>query len=45
MIYTDEAEIALKRIQDLGINTDYTLVRRSGLEDVFLKLTGRRLNE
>lgn len=45
MIYTDEAETALKTIQDMGINTDYTLVRRSGLEDVFLKLTGRRLNE
>jgi len=45
MIYSDEAEVALKRIREIGINTDYTLVRRSGLEDVFLKLTGRRLNE
>jgi lipooligosaccharide transport system ATP-binding protein len=45
MIYSDEAEVALKRIQEMGINTDYALIRRSGLEDVFLKLTGRRLNE
>ncbi len=45
MIYTDDAENALKKIKDAGINTDYTMVRRSGLEDVFLKLTGRKLTE
>lgn len=45
VLYADEAEKALERIKDSDINTDYTLIRRSGLEDVFLKLTGRRLTE
>jgi lipooligosaccharide transport system ATP-binding protein len=45
VLYTNEAEKLLERIKESGISTDYTLVRRSGLEDVFLKLTGRRLTE
>ena len=45
VLYTDEAEKLLEKIKENEINTDYTLVRRSGLEDVFLKLTGRRLAE
>ena len=45
VLYTDEAEKALEKIKGGDINTDYTLIRRSGLEDVFLKLTGRRLTE
>ncbi len=45
VLYTDEAERVLEKIKGSGINTDYTLVRRSSLEDVFLKLTGRRLTE
>ena len=45
VLYTDEAEKLLEKIKESKINTDYTLVRRSGLEDVFLKLTGRRLTE
>lgn len=45
VLYTNEAEKLLERIKESGIDTDYTLVRRSGLEDVFLKLTGRRLME
>lgn len=45
VLYTDEAEKALEKIKDSDINADYTLIRRSGLEDVFLKLTGRRLTE
>lgn len=45
VLYTDEAEKLLEKIKENEINTDYTLVRRSGLEDVFLKLTGRRLTE
>jgi lipooligosaccharide transport system ATP-binding protein len=45
VLYTDEAERVLEKIKRGDINTDYTLVRRSSLEDVFLKLTGRRLTE
>jgi lipooligosaccharide transport system ATP-binding protein len=45
VLYTDEAETVLEKIKGNGINTDYILVRRSSLEDVFLKLTGRRLTE
>lgn len=45
ILYSDEADQLLDVIKNTTINTDYTTVRRSGLEDVFLKLTGRRLNE
>ena len=45
VLYTDEAERLLDKIKQSNINTDYALVRRSELEDVFLKLTGRRLTE
>jgi lipooligosaccharide transport system ATP-binding protein len=45
VLYTDEAERILEKIKSSDVNTDYTLVRRSSLEDVFLKLTGRRLTE
>lgn len=45
VLYTDEADRVLEKIKSSDIKTDYTLVRRSSLEDVFLKLTGRRLTE
>ena len=45
ILYSDDADQLLEVIKNTTINTDYTIVRRSGLEDVFLKLTGRRLNE
>jgi len=45
ILYSDDADQLLETIKNTTINTDYTIVRRSGLEDVFLKLTGRRLNE
>jgi lipooligosaccharide transport system ATP-binding protein len=45
VLYTDEAERVLEKIKSSEIKTDYTLIRRSSLEDVFLKLTGRRLTE
>ena len=45
ILYTDDADQLLEIIKNTATNTDYTIVRRSGLEDVFLKLTGRRLNE
>ena len=45
ILYSDDSDQLLEVIKNTTINTDYTIVRRSGLEDVFLKLTGRRLNE
>ena len=45
ILYSDDAERLLEIIKKTATNPEYTIVRRSGLEDVFLKLTGRRLNE
>ena len=43
LVYTDDADRTLKEVHDQGIVTDSALVRRSTLEDVFLRLTGREL--
>jgi lipooligosaccharide transport system ATP-binding protein len=43
LVYTDDADRTLKEVHDKGIVTDSALVRRSTLEDVFLRLTGRAL--
>lgn len=43
LVYTDDADKTLKDVHDRGIVTDSALVRRSTLEDVFLRLTGRAL--
>jgi lipooligosaccharide transport system ATP-binding protein len=45
ILYSDDADQLLEIVKNTTTNADYTIVRRSGLEDVFLKLTGRRLNE
>ena len=45
VIFTDEARQMLQAIEDKGIKADFTLLRPANLEDVFLKLTGRRLTE
>ena len=45
LLYSDNAEGLLEEIKMRGIATNYALVRRATLEDVFLKLTGRRLAE
>lgn len=45
MLYSDDADQLWDKMQAKGVNTDYASVRRSTLEDVFLKLTGRRLIE
>jgi lipooligosaccharide transport system ATP-binding protein len=45
IFYSDDADELLKKIQANGLTSDYAIVRRSTLEDVFLKLTGRRLIE
>lgn len=41
--YTDDGEAALQRVRDAGLTPITSLVRRSSLEDVFLRLTGRSL--
>ncbi|NLJ45704.1 MAG: ABC transporter ATP-binding protein [Treponema sp.] len=45
LIYTDTGEEDLARIVERGLRPLTSLVRRSSLEDVFLRLTGRSLNE
>jgi lipooligosaccharide transport system ATP-binding protein len=45
LLYSDEADKLLEHIKSSSIETDYAMVRRSTLEDVFLRLTGRRLTE
>src|SRR5690606_22613314 len=41
LIYSDNGEAALQRVTELGLNALTSLVRRSSVEDVFLRLTGR----
>jgi len=43
LLYTDDAEATQHEMSERGIHPEQVLVRRSTLEDVFLKLTGRRL--
>jgi lipooligosaccharide transport system ATP-binding protein len=43
LLYTDDGEAALAEVHRLGLEPDSTLIRRSTLEDVFLRLTGRSL--
>ncbi|MGO1319538.1 MAG: ABC transporter ATP-binding protein [Galactobacter sp.] len=43
LLYADDGEAALKQVQARGLTPLASLVRRSSLEDVFLRLTGRTL--
>ena len=45
LLYTEKGEELLTRIVDAGLHPVTSLVRRSSLEDVFLRLTGRTLVE
>jgi lipooligosaccharide transport system ATP-binding protein len=45
LIYSNDGEAELARVTDLGLRPITSLVRRSSLEDVFLRLTGRSLIE
>ena len=45
LLYSDDAEATTHAIAERGIHPEQVLVRRSTLEDVFLRLTGRRLND
>jgi lipooligosaccharide transport system ATP-binding protein len=41
LLYTDEGDAAAAGVASRGLLPDSVLVRRSTLEDVFLRLTGR----
>jgi lipooligosaccharide transport system ATP-binding protein len=43
LVYTENGEKTLEKVTKLGLNPLTSLVRRSSLEDVFLRLTGRTL--
>lgn len=45
LVYTDSGESALEQVRAHGVQLFSSLVRRSTLEDVFLRLTGRSLTE
>jgi lipooligosaccharide transport system ATP-binding protein len=45
LLYTDDGEAAAEAVHDRGLRPESVLVRRSSLEDVFLRLTGRSLIE
>jgi lipooligosaccharide transport system ATP-binding protein len=43
LLYTDDGDAALESVNAMNLAPQSTLVRRSTLEDVFLRLTGRSL--
>lgn len=45
LVYADDGEAALREVHARGLEPMTSLVRRSSLEDVFLRLTGRSLIE
>jgi lipooligosaccharide transport system ATP-binding protein len=45
LLYVRDGDAALAAVRSLGLEPLTSLVRRSTLEDVFLRLTGRRLED
>src|SRR5450631_4495017 len=45
LLYVEDGDAALAAVRELGLDPLTSLVRRSTLEDVFLRLTGRRLDD
>ncbi|MGB3634086.1 MAG: ATP-binding cassette domain-containing protein [Rubrobacteraceae bacterium] len=45
LAYTSDSDSVLEKVRTSGIEVDNTVVRQAGLEDVFLRLTGRSLIE
>ena len=45
LLYVPDGDTALAAVRGLGLEPRTSLVRRSSLEDVFLRLTGRRLED
>jgi lipooligosaccharide transport system ATP-binding protein len=45
LLYVDNGDAAMAAVRGIGLEPITSLVRRSTLEDVFLRLTGRRLED
>jgi lipooligosaccharide transport system ATP-binding protein len=45
LLYADDGDAVASAAHERGLRPDTVLVRRSTLEDVFLRLTGRTLIE
>ncbi|MHB8296180.1 MAG: ABC transporter ATP-binding protein [Acidimicrobiales bacterium] len=45
LLYSDDGDRTAEQVLGLGLEPESVLVRRAGLEDVFLALTGRSLRE
>ena len=45
LMYVDNGDAAMGAVRGVGLEPITSLVRRSTLEDVFLRLTGRRLED
>jgi lipooligosaccharide transport system ATP-binding protein len=45
LAYTEDADALLAKVRGSGVEIQNTVYRQAGLEDVFLRLTGRRLVE
>ena len=45
LAFTSEAEEIMENVRATGVDVENTVYRQAGLEDVFLRLTGRRLIE
>ena len=45
LLYVDNGDAAMAAVREVGLEPTTSLVRRSTLEDVFLRLTGRRLED
>jgi lipooligosaccharide transport system ATP-binding protein len=45
LVYTRNGDEALAAVRGLGLEPITSLARRSTLEDVFLRLTGRQLDD
>jgi lipooligosaccharide transport system ATP-binding protein len=45
LAYTADADALMEKVRRSGIEVENTVYRQAGLEDVFLRLTGRRLTD
>jgi lipooligosaccharide transport system ATP-binding protein len=45
LAYTQDADALMAEVRESGIEVENTVYRHAGLEDVFLRLTGRSLIE
>jgi len=43
LVYAPDADVVMEKVRESGVEVENVLRRRATLEDVFLKLTGRRL--